>query len=346
MYSNRLIFKTSTDDKIYYLKDTILIDFGVNRNGISTSELNSGTNDLYKTAFNQHLSQEKIDYLVNHDVHDYLINECELLGIDSNYSTGLVTLAEMKNVSIVTKSFRNVEVTAIVTAGVRTNATRAGDPASYWEENGEFHLGTINIILLTNVCLEKSTLTEAFMTATEAKTVALNDLRIPSQYSNGYATGTGTDGVAIFSNTDSEDIITNAGKHSKLGELIAATIIEAIPKAISKQVWITKKSQSNALVRLNRFTLDINEFYDSLDCDKFEFIKQLRIDAKKQENVVITTSVLNLIDEAENNLVKKQDAYDLAMKIKENCNSYPIRTLLEYWINYFILIVQEYHDLF
>ena len=135
MYSNRLIFKTSTDDKIYYLKDTILIDFGVNRNGISTSELNSGTNDLYKTAFNQHLSQEKIDYLVNHDVHDYLINECELLGIDSNYSTGLVTLAEMKNVSIVTKSFRNVEVTAIVTAGVRTNATRAGDPASYWEEN-------------------------------------------------------------------------------------------------------------------------------------------------------------------------------------------------------------------
>jgi len=52
--------------------------------------------------------------------------------------------------------------------------------------------------------------------------------------------------------------------------------------------------------------------------------------------VVITTSVLNLIDEAENNLVEKQVAYDLAIKIKENCNSYPIRTLLEYWINYFI----------
>lgn len=336
MYTNRLIFKTSTDDKIYYLKDTILIDFGMNRNGISTSELNSGTNELYKTVFNQHLSQEKIDYLENHDVCEYLINECKLLNIDHKYSTGLITLAEMKNVSIVTKSFKNLEVTAIVTAGVRTNATRAGDPASYWEENGEFHFGTINIILLTNVNLEKSTLTEAFMTATEAKTVALNNLRIPSQYSNGYATGTGTDGVAIFSNADSKDILTNAGKHSKLGELIADTIIEAIPKAISKQVWITKKSQSNALVRLNRFKLDINEFYDNLNRDKFEFIKQLRIDAKKQENVVITTSILNLIEEAENNLVKKQDAYDLAMKIKENCNSYPIRTLLEYWINYFI----------
>ena len=336
MYSNKLIFKTSNNDEIFYLKDTILIKFGVNRNGFSTSKLNPGTNELYKSVFNQHLSQEKIDYLENHDVYQYLINECDLMNLDSKYSTGLITLAEMKNVSIVSKTFNNLEVTAIATAGVRTNATRAGDPASYWEENGEFHFGTINIILLTNVHLDKSTLAEAFMTITEAKTVALNDLRIPSQYSNGFATGTGTDGVAIFSNADSDDILTNAGKHSKLGELIANAVIEAIPKAISKQVWITSKSQSNALVRLNRYKLDINEFYDNLDCDKFEFIKQLRIDARKQVNVAITTSILNLIDEVENNLIEKQVAYDLAVKIKENCNSYPIKELLEYWINYFI----------
>ncbi|MEE3489979.1 MAG: adenosylcobinamide amidohydrolase [Methanobrevibacter sp.] len=336
MYSNRLIFKTSLDDEIFYLKDTILINFTLNRNGVSTSQLNSGTNDLYKSVFNQHLSQEKIDYLVDHDVCEYLINECNNLDIDSEFATGLVTLAEMKNVSIVTKAFKGTEVTAVVTAGVRTNATRAGDPSSYWEENGKFHFGTINIILLTNVCLDKSTLLEAFMTATEAKTVALNDLRIPSQYSNGFATGTGTDGLAIFSNTDSENKLTNAGKHSKLGELIASAIIEAIPKAISKQVWITKKSQSNALVRLNRFKLDINEFYKELDCDKFEFIKQLRIDARKQDNVAITTSILNLIDEYENGLIQKHEAYELALKIKEESNSNPIKKILEYWINYFI----------
>lgn len=336
MNSNRLIFKTSLGDEIYYLNDTILINFGVNRNGLSTSELNSGTNDLYKTVFNQHLSQEKIDYLVDHDVHDYLIKECERLNVDYRHATGLITLAEMKNVSIVNKSFRNVDVTAVVTAGVRTNASRAGDPASYWQENGEFHFGTINVILLTNVCLDESTLTDAFMTITEAKTVALSNLKIPSQYSNGFATGTGTDGVAIFSNIDSKEILTNAGKHSKLGELIANAVIEAISKAIGKQVWITSKSQSNALVRLNRYTLDINRFYDDLDDDKFEFIKQLRIDARKQENVAITTSILNLIDEVENNLIEKQVAYDLAIKIKENCNSYPINALLEYWINYFI----------
>lgn len=336
MYSNRLIFKTSNNDEIFYLKDTILINFGVNRNGFSTSKLNAGTNDLYKSVFNQHLSQEKIDYLENHDVCDYLVNECDQLNIDYNYSTCLITLADMKNASIVTKKFKNIEITALVTAGVRTNASRAGDPASYWEDNGQFHFGTINIILLTNVFLDKSTLAEALMTVTEAKAVALNNLKIPSQYSNGYATGTGTDGVAIFSNADSDNKLTNAGKHSKLGELIGKAVIEAITKAIKKQVWITDKSQSNVLVRLNRYSLDINQFYDNLDCDKFEFIKQLRIDSKKQDNVAITTSVLNLIDEMENNLIQKKDAYELAVRLKENCNSYPIKTLLEYWINYFI----------
>ena len=174
------------------------------------------------------------------------------------------------------------------------------------------------------------------MTATEAKTVALNNLKIPSQYSNGYATGTGTDGLCIFSNVDSDDGITNAGKHSKLGELIGKAVIESVTKAIGKQVWITNKSQSNALVRLNRFELDINKFYDDLDCDKDYFIRQLQKEMKKQDNVAITTSVLNLIDEIDNNLIRKEEALILAEKILKNCNSYPIKKLLEYWINYFI----------
>ena len=111
---------------------------------------------------------------------------------------------------------------------------------------------------------------------------------------------------------------------------------KSVTKAIGKQVWITKKSQSNALVRLNRYELDINKFYDGLDCDKFEFIKQLRIDARNQENVAITTSILTLIDEVNLNLINKKQAHDLAYSILENCNSCPMKTILKYWINYFI----------
>ena len=333
--NDRLFFVSSVNDEVYYLKDTIFVKFNVKRNGISTSKLNGGFSRNLKSVFNHHLSQENIDYLENHDVGDYLVQQCWSLNIDSNYSTGLVTLAEMKNVGIVYKTFKRIEVVAITTAGVRTNASRAGDLASYYEENGKF--GTINTILLMNVCLSEETLLEAFMTATEAKTVALNDLKIPSQYSNHYATGTGTDGLAVFSNLESDNTLSNAGKHSKLGELIGQAVIDSVKQAVKKQVWISPKSQSNVLVRLGRYKLDINKFYDELDCDKDQFIINLQKEMKKQDNVAIASSVLNLIDEVEGNLIKKEDALVLAQNIiKENCNSYPIKKLLEYWINYFI----------
>ncbi|MBQ2831496.1 adenosylcobinamide amidohydrolase [Methanobrevibacter sp.] len=330
---DRLFFITSLNDEVYYLKDTIFVKFNVKRNGISTSKLNGGFSSNFKSVFNHHLSQENIDYLENHDVGDYLNQLCWSLNIDSNYTTGLITLAKMNHASIVTKTYRNLEVVAITTAGVRTNAVKAGDPASFFEENGKF--GTINTIILINANLGHETLLEAFMTATEAKTVALNDLKIPSQYSNGYATGTGTDGLCVFSNLESDDALTNAGKHSKLGELIAGAVIESVKKAIKKQVWISSRSQSNVLVRLNRFTLDINEFYDNLDYDKEEFIKLLQKDMKKQDNVAIATSVLNLIDEVDCGLIKKENALVLANRIVKNCKSFPIRKLLEYWISYF-----------
>ena len=335
MNSDRLFFVTSVNDEVYYLKDTIFVKFNVRRNGISTSKLNGGFSSTFQSAFNHHLSQENIDYLENHDVSEYLIQKCWSLNIDSNYTTGLITLAEMKNVGIVTKTYNNLEIVAITTAGVRTNAVRAGDSAAFYEENGKF--GTINTIILINAKLAHETLLEAFMTATEAKSVALNDLKIPSQYSNGYATGTGTDGLCVFSNLESDNKLTNAGKHSKLGELIGQAVIESVQKAVRKQVWISPKSQSNVLVRLNRYTLNIHEFYESLDCDKKEFIKLLQKDMKKQDNVAITSSVLNLIDEIDCGLIRKEDALMLANKIiKENCNSYPIKKLLDYWISYFI----------
>ena len=336
MYKNKLIFKTTLNDKIYYLKDTILVEFNTKRNGISTSQLNGGVNNNYQYVFNHHLSQREIDYLEKHDIADYLIDLCVNLKIDSDLTTSLITLANMENVSIISEKFRDLEVTAITTAGVRTNASTAGDPSSYYESNGKFYFGTINTIILINANLSNNVLAEAFITSVEAKTVALNNLKIPSQYSNEYATGTGTDGLCIFSNLESENIITNAGKHSKLGELIGKAVIKSIITAIRKQVWITNNSQSNVLVRLNRYSLDINDFYDNLDEDKFEFIKKLKIDSKNQKNVAITSSVLNLIDEVSHNLINKKEAYNLALDILNSSDSKVIKKLLNYWINYFL----------
>ena len=338
MQTKRLIFKNSTGDRAYIYENSIVVEFGVCRNGISTSELNGGYKKNFKIAFNHYLSQENIDFLENHSVNDYLIRQSGILGIDSKFTTGLLTSAQMENACVVTKQYRNLEVSAITTAGVRVNASRAGDSASYYEENGDFQfdVGTINVIILTNVCLGPGTLANGLVTATEAKTVALSNLRIPSQFSNGFATGTGTDGIAIFSNSESDNMLSNAGKHSKLGELIAKCVIESISEAIKRQVWITKESQCSVLARLRRYDLDINEFYDDID-NKEEFVKSLQVAARKQENVALTTSVLHLIDEVENNLLDKKIAYSLANSILENnCDDFCIQKLLTFWINKFL----------
>lgn len=338
MQTKRLIFKNSTGDRAYIYENSIVVEFGVCRNGISTSELNGGYKKDFKSSFNHYLSQENIDFLENHSVNDYLVRQSGILGIDSKFTTGLLTSAQMENACVVTKQYKNLEVSVITTAGVRVNASRAGDSASYYEENGnfQFDVGTINIIILTNAYLEPGTLANGLVTATEAKTVALNNLRIPSQFSNGFATGTGTDGIAIFSNSESDNMLSNAGKHSKLGELIAKCVIESISEAIKRQVWITKESQCSVLARLRRYDLDINEFYDDID-NKEEFVKSLQVAARKQENVALTTSVLHLIDEVENNLLDKKIAYSLANSILENnCDDFCIQKLLTFWINKFL----------
>lgn len=338
MQTKRLIFKNSTGDRAYIYENSIVVEFGVCRNGISTSELNGGYKKNFKTAFNHYLSQENIDFLENHSIKDYLIRQSGILGVDPKFTTGLLTSAQMENACVVTKQYRNLEVSAITTAGVRVNASRAGDSASYYEENGDFQfdVGTINVIILTNVCLEPGTLANGLVTATEAKTVALSNLRIPSQFSNGFATGTGTDGIVIFSNSESDNILSNAGKHSKLGELMAKCVIESISEAIKRQVWITKESQCSVLARLRRYDLDINEFYKNIT-DKEEFIRLLQAAARKQENVAITTSILHLIDEVENNLLDKKIAYNLADSILENnCSDYCIYRLLKFWIDKFL----------
>ena len=235
-----------------------------------------------------------------------------------------------------TKKYKKIEVTAITTAGVRVNAVKAGDKASYYEENSKFHHGTINTILLINSKLDNNVLVEAFMTASEAKTVALNNLKIPSQFSNGFATGTGTDGLIIASNRDSDNRLTNANKHSKLGELIANCVIQSITIAIKKQVWITPNSQSNVLALLNRYKLDINEFYESLDEDKYGFIFRLKHDSKIQENIIITVSVLNLIDNVSDGIIEKEYAYEFSKFIINYCSGYTVKKLLLYWIDKFL----------
>jgi len=158
----------------------------------------------------------------------------ERLGLRSEDIAQMATAADMDNLAVATKTYKPFTVTALVTAGAKTNALRTGlDEGTHIE--GEVPKGTVNILILTNARLADGALARAIITATEAKTAAFEDLRVPSSYTkNVQATGTGTDSVIVVSGT-SVPRVTYTGGHSRIGELIGKAVYEAVVEALGKQ---------------------------------------------------------------------------------------------------------------
>ena len=218
-----LLLRTSDGDEVLKSSDTIVVKFGPERNGIVSSWLNGGYSEDLSAVFNHQLSQENIDRYGDGGILDFLKDLsngfCNGLDLRNNKLSGLITSADMDYYSIACESYMDIKVMAITTAGARVNAVSAGDAASYYEINGQYDFdinqdnpndnhnsnkpGTINTLIFINCKLDESSLLLAEMIAVEAKAVALRDLMTSSNYSDEIATGTGTDGIAIFSNLDS-----------------------------------------------------------------------------------------------------------------------------------------------
>lgn len=156
------------------------------------------------------------------------------LGLKREEIAQMSTAADMDNLAVVTKTFKPFVVTALVTAGAKTNAQRTGvDEGAYIE--GEEPKGTVNILVLTNARLTDGAMARALITITEAKTAAFEDLRIPSSYTKGVqATGTGTDSIIVATGTTGPKV-TYTGGHNRIGELIGKAVYEAVIEALGKQ---------------------------------------------------------------------------------------------------------------
>jgi adenosylcobinamide amidohydrolase len=209
--------------------------------------------------------------------HNLPFQKCATLG----------TAANMNNAAICHERFQDLEVVTVCTGGVEGNAGRAGDPASYYEpqeesaderaeKGGGLEPGTINAMIFINRELLPGAMVTAVLTATEAKTAALQELEIPSRYSEGLATGTGTDQIAVASRLGGR-AIAFAGKHSKVGELIGRTMHDAVLRTLSLQNGLTPAGQSSSLAHLERFRIDeqemcqgIGKFLSKDDADLFK----------------------------------------------------------------------------
>ena len=188
---------------------------------------------------------------------------CERHNLEAENCATLGTAANMHNAAIVQERFRNLEVVAVCTGGVEGNAGRAGDPASVVETAEGFERlppantipgpGTINTLLFISKPLIPGALTRCIMTATEAKTAVLQELVVNSRYSDGLATGTGTDQIAVAAMEGDGPPLTSAGKHAKLGELIGRAVCEAIKGTLARQNNLTPVGQCSLKIHLERF---------------------------------------------------------------------------------------------
>ncbi|MEM2953177.1 MAG: adenosylcobinamide amidohydrolase [Candidatus Bathyarchaeia archaeon] len=160
------------------------------------------------------------------------------LGISLGEISFLTTGADMDNLAVCKKSYQEFNVCCVTTGGTG-NALRSGvDKGNYVERNGKFHYapGTINIIILFNVALTTGAMARAIITATEAKTAALQDLDVRSAFSPEHkATGTGTDNIIIVSGKEYGMPLRWTGGHTRIGELIATSTRFAVIEALEKQ---------------------------------------------------------------------------------------------------------------
>jgi len=260
----------------------IVVKFLVPHRVISTCRANGGLRDDLGLIYN-HQSCEptghkrKSHAMAIHEPAVYLQQICRQNGLSENCAS-LGTAANMNCAAVESERFRDLEIVAVCTGGVETNAGRAGDPASVYEENGKFtpvasaicqngnkrcavekakeDSGTINTILCISKELTSGAMVRSVMMATEAKTAALQELNVNSCYSNGLATGTGTDQIAVACVLTGKSPLTSASKHSKLGELIGLTVKKAVAGTLKLQNGMSPQSRCSVLVHLERFGAD------------------------------------------------------------------------------------------
>ena len=244
----------------------VLVKWDAPHRTLSTCPVNGGVREDLKAVFNHQMCEPKghnrPELTASIDAPaQYLADLCRKYAIPEPCAA-MATAVNMNCAAVQVESFQNALVVAVSTAGVESNAARAGDPAAYYEENGLFHSlagpspsrhGTVNSIVCTSKELTPSALTSAVMVAAEAKAAAFQELGLRSKYSDKMATGTGTDQIGICALLGSGPPLRSADKHSKIGELIGNAVRRSIRASVALQNGITDLSLQSLTHHLKPF---------------------------------------------------------------------------------------------
>lgn len=256
-----------TGDELEKHSRALVIHLKKGRKVLSTAHLNGGYREDIEHVMNFDSTPENgSTYCQNSQTYvKDLRRVAKTLDLNDRKTTAISTTVQMEHAAICQESYSDLSVSAIVTAGIAGNAGRVGDPACFHEEEGkivELVAGTINIILLINLDLHPGAMSRCIVTATEAKTAALQELAAGSVYSQGLATGTGTDETVVVCNGLARNRLMFAGKHSKLGELIGLAVKRGVKESLKKFLNLDAEHQHCVTNRMKRFGFRFEKMLD------------------------------------------------------------------------------------
>ncbi len=132
----------------------------------------------------------------------------------------------------------------VVTAGL-ANALRVGEPSV--GPPRRYLPDTINLACWVNAPLTTEARLEALSIVAQARTLEVLEAKVPSLEQNGWATGTGTDCITLFSRRDADtsaSAMCYAGMHTAVGRVLGRATREAVADVV--RAWQVAKARSQA----------------------------------------------------------------------------------------------------
>jgi adenosylcobinamide amidohydrolase len=229
---------------------------------LSTSVCHGGQTDTVRFLLNHQSCEgsghhERFREILESGDEGYHDSVCRHAGVPPTVTAMMGTAANMNYACVATQADAGVAVTAVVTAGVESNATCAGDPTTWRETAAGMErvpecAGTINTMLLISAPLTPAALARAVVTMTEGKSAALQRLAVRSRQSPDLATGTGTDQYCVAAPLAGARLLTSASPHVKLGELIGRATRDATLESLRWQNGLEPSYTRGVLHALGR----------------------------------------------------------------------------------------------
>lgn len=166
---------------------------------------------------------------------DYVISDVkrevkEFLKRENFSSTNTVVMLTAVSTALVAINEFSAPFGSIIVA-VTAGVGNAVDVSRVHERQDDPYIGTINTWVIVNGCLSEEAFFQALMTATEAKTKALQSENIRDERSGTIATGTATDSLLIAATQKGEEML-YGGPITEVGKMIAKGVYETTVQAI------------------------------------------------------------------------------------------------------------------